>query len=259
MRSEREYRAALQLITSGVNDCEVSRRLGIPRGTVKTWRTSYFAAGGGRTTGWFGRRSTKCFRCEPVWVDEYAYAVLLGYYLGDGWIRDAARGVFQLRITCDLRYPNIINEVATHIVIVRGVETVGFATKVGCVDVNAYWKHWPCVFPQHGPGRKHERSIELAPWQRDIVERRPDALVRGLLLSDGNRHINSVVRRLPSGPRQCHYPRYIFTNASEDILRIFTDSIDLLGLHWTRMTSRDISVARRADVAFLDLFVGEKG
>ncbi|MBB4855083.1 hypothetical protein HNP40_002475 [Mycobacteroides chelonae] len=24
-----------------------------------------------------------------------------------------------------------------------------------CVDVAMYSKHWPCLFPQHGPGRKH--------------------------------------------------------------------------------------------------------
>ena len=29
------------------------------------------------------------------------------------------------------------------------------------------WKHWPCLFPQHGPGRKHERKIRLEAWQRD--------------------------------------------------------------------------------------------
>ena len=29
------------------------------------------------------------------------------------------------------------------------------------------WKHWPCLFPQHGPGRKHERPIVLEDWQRD--------------------------------------------------------------------------------------------
>jgi hypothetical protein len=25
------------------------------------------------------------------------------------------------------------------------------------VEVSMYWKHWPCLIPQHGPGRKHLR------------------------------------------------------------------------------------------------------
>ena len=32
------------------------------------------------------------------------------------------------------------------------------------------WQHWPCLFPQHGPGRKHERPIVLEHWQRVIVD-----------------------------------------------------------------------------------------
>ena len=50
----------------------------------------------------------------------------------------------------------------------------------------------------------------------------------------------------------------MFTNASADILGIFTDALDLLGIHWTQTTQRVISVARRDDVALLDTFVGPK-
>jgi hypothetical protein len=30
-----------------------------------------------------------------------------------------------------------------------------------------------CPFPQHGPGKKHKRRIELEPWQRIIVSQHP--------------------------------------------------------------------------------------
>lgn len=87
------------------------------------------------------------FGVEEIWSTRRRYAYLLGAYLGDGWIWQARKNLYQLRITCDLRYPDIINEIATHIVIVRGVDKIGFAAREGCVDVNAYWKHWRCVFP----------------------------------------------------------------------------------------------------------------
>jgi hypothetical protein len=251
VRPESEYRQALELIEAGINDCEVGRRLGIPRGTIRDWRV-------GVASGNVRQREVTCFRCNEGWVDEEAYAYLLGIYLGDGWIWDAPREIYQLRVSCDLRYPDIINEIASHIVIVRGVEKVGFAQRVGCVDVNAYWKHWPCVFPQHGPGRKHERPIRLEPWQEEIVTAYPKALVRGLIHSDGNRHINPITRRFPSGTKHYRYPRYMFKNASGDILTIFTDAVDLLGVHWTQTNARTISIARRDDVAFLDSFVGPK-
>ena len=259
MRAQVEYDQALDLIRAGINDSVIGRRLGIPRGTVRDWRVGLGAQSGGRTKSWSGqRRMGSCFRCDGGPVDSEAYAYLLGMYLGDGWIHEAKRNVYQIRIACDLKYPEIVNEVATHIVIVRGVDKVGFALGKGCVYVNAYWKHWPCVFPQHGAGRKHERPIKLEPWQRQISQRHPKPLIRGLIHSDGNRHINKVTRTLLTGPKQYSYSRYMFTNASTDILRLFIASLDLLGIHWTQTTARDIAVSRRNDVAFLDTFVGPK-
>lgn len=258
MRPEAEYRQALELIRQGVNDCEIGRRLEIPRGTVRTWRVGLEAGSEGRTKSGGRMPAGTCFRCDGGRVDDEAYAYLLGMYLGDGWIWKGRKGVYRLQVTCDLKYPDIINEVATHIVIVRGVDKVGFAVREGCVDVYSYWKHWNCVFPQHGPGRKHERCIELDLWQLEIVQDHPKALIRGLIHSDGNRHINPITRHFRSGTKRYSYPRYMFKNASSDILGIFTGALDLLGVRWTPSYPRVISVARRDDVAYLDSFVGPK-
>jgi hypothetical protein len=258
MWPEAAYQEGLKQIKAGVNDCEIGRRLGIPRGTIRDWRVGLAAGSGGRTKEWSGRRAASCFRCNGGSVDEEAYAYLLGMYLGDGCLSLHPRNVYRLRIFCDLKYTDIINEIATHIVIVRGVDGVGFAPQKGCVEVSSSWKHWPCLFPQHGPGRKHNRRIELAPWQEEVVTTHPKKLIRGLIHSDGTRHINEVPRRLASGIKKYRYSRYIFTNASTDILGIFTHALDLLGVHWTQTSARDISVARREDVTFLDTFVGAK-
>lgn len=258
MRPAEEYRQAVRLIAAGINDCEVGRRLGIPRGTIRDWRVGRAAGSGGRTRFWSGKRQAICFRCVGGWVDQEAYAYLFGAYLGDGCLSVTPRNVYRLRIACDLKYPGIIDEIAGSIVVTRGVEQVGFIPREGCVEVYSDWKHWICLFPQHGPGRKHERRIQLTPWQQLILDAHPKALVRGLIHSDGNRHVNPITRRLPSGPRHYRYPRYMFTNASNDILGIFTEALDLLDVHWTQTTARDISIARRDDVAFLDSFVGPK-
>lgn len=52
--------------------------------------------------------------------------------------------------------------------------------------------------------------------------------------------------------------RYNFTNASEDILTLFTATCDQLGIAWRRMNARNISVAKRESVARMDSFVGPK-
>lgn len=112
------------------------------------------------------------------------------------------------------------------------------------VIVNAYFNGWPRLFPQHGPGPKHGRSIVLEGWQRSIVARYTAEFVRGCIDSDGCRH-----RRIVAGR---DYPAYSFANTSEDILGIFTSACDVLGIGWRRANRGTISIARRADVARLD-------
>lgn len=118
---------------------------------------------------------------------------------------------------------------------------------------------WPYAFPQHGPGRKHARRIELAGWQRNLTHRHAQALLRGLIHSDGSRVINRFKTPLPSGRiGRYAYVRYFFTNYSADIRRIFCEHCDLLGIHWTQSSFKNISVAHRNSVAILDSFIGPK-
>ena len=135
---------------------------------------------------------------------------------------------------------------------------VGLSRKVGCTEVGAYWKHWPCLFPQHGPGRKHERPIVLEPWQQAIVDAHPGPLLRGLFHSDGCRVTNWTVRPLRDGPKRYEYPRYLLSNESTDILAICTDALDAIGARWTAPRRNVVSVARRESVARLDQIVGPK-
>jgi len=66
------------------------------------------------------------------------------------------------------------------------------------------------------------------------------------------------VNTVRHGPKAYEYPRYNFTNRSDDIRRIFCDACDLLGVEWRVMNRWDISVARRDSVARLDEFIGPK-
>jgi hypothetical protein len=122
-----------------------------------------------------------------------AYAFLLGMYLGDGSIARHPRA-YKLRVVQDARYPNSIEEIRRAMATVRHCELDRIRTlqHVGCVEVYTYWRHWPCVFPQHGPGTKHLRRIELAAWQASILAEQSASLLRGLIHSDGCRVINRV-------------------------------------------------------------------
>jgi len=189
------------------------------------------------------------------------YAYLLGLYLGDGCISvsgRSAKGVFALRIACADAWPGVIAECKAAMSAVHPANKVGTVQAVGCTVVVAYSRHWPCLFPQHGLGLKHNRKIELEPWQQTIAGRHPGALARGLFHSDGCRFTNRVRRPLATGDRWYEYPRYMFTNESRDILEICGSTLDQLGVSWRFSRRNTISVARREAVARLDQFVGPK-
>lgn len=177
---------------------------------------------------------------------EYAY--LLGMYLGDGTLTPCPRGVFRLRIALDRKYTHIVEECRSAMGAVLP-NRVGLAGQEGCIVVCSYSKHWQCLFPQHGPGRKHDRAITLRPWQlRIALNDNPEALLRGLVHSDGCR-VSNVVKGHA-------YPRYHFTNNSDDIRGIFVAACRRRGIDCRHNNWKTVSVARRGSVARLDEFIG---
>ena len=114
-------------------------------------------------------------------------------------------------------------------------------------------RHRPC------PGPKHERPIELADWQREIVDEFPREFLRGLIHSDGCRTTNRFKTKLPSGRvAEYEYARYFFSNLSADIRGLFCEYCERLGIRWTQSNPRNISISHRDSVAILDEFVGPK-
>jgi hypothetical protein len=144
------------------------------------------------------------------------------------------------------------------VIIARRNPSVTTVQRQGCVEVCGYSKHWPSLFPQHGPGRKHERKIELEPWQQEIVNSHPGDFARGLFHSGGCRLMNRVRRPIKDGERWYEYPRDLFVNRSADIHRLCGEALDRLGVAWRFSKPTTISVARREAVARLDEFVGPK-
>ena len=247
------YEEAMRYVAFGMNDCQISRLMRIPHRTIRSWRT-------GDTRSAPRSRSKhnddQCPICGSGRLDERASSYLLGLYLGDGYIVEVKRGVFRLSIYLDLKYPGIIEECNQALIDARtnGSSKVTYQERDGCAQLSAYWKHWPCLFPQHGAGPKHLRSIMLSDWQKAIAAQHPSGLLRGLIHSDGTRGTNTIVTKA----KRYEYPRYQFTNHSADIRRIFCDACDAYGVAWTQMNWRTIAVSRRTDVARLDEIIGPK-
>jgi hypothetical protein len=203
--------AAMALIREGINDCEISRRLGIPRRTIMDWRRPTYVS----------RREVPvetCPRCwraaKPIRCTPDDYVELLGLYLGDGCISKHAR-TFRLRM--------------------------------------------PCLLPQHGPGLKHLRLIELEPWQRELLDVAPWPFIRACIRTDGCSFINrtDIHRDVPY-----EYLSYQFSNMSTDIVDLFLEACARVGV-CTRANRRSnglwsVRINRRESVALLLEHVGEK-
>jgi hypothetical protein len=245
-----EMRRAREMLSWGCAAQDVAREIGVPLSTVIRWRAGKTQAFGG---------PVHLLPWRPPHSKTYAY--LLGVYLGDGHVTIRPAGRCWLRVFLDRKYPDIVDEVRVAI----GLATLGRRIQVyerpddGVCILQCSWKRWPEVFPQHGPGRKHERPIVLEDWQREVVEAHPEEFVRGLIHSDGCRTINRFTTKLPSGRvAEYAYPRYFFCNLSADIRALFCWACELLGVRWTQSNPRNISVSHRRSVAVLEGLVGPK-
>ncbi|MGW1881875.1 helix-turn-helix domain-containing protein [Streptomyces sp. NPDC001970] len=245
---------ALSLLRSGARNADVARQLSVPPSTIGVWLHRDRAKRGECP----GKPAPQCPRCDGRELDSAAYAYLLGLYLGDGCINVLKKGVYFLRIACADAWPGLLDACEAAIRSVHPSNSVCRVQRQGCQYVTASSKHWPCLFPQHGPGRKHERKIILEPWQQEIVDAHPWEFIRGLIHSDGCRITNWTTRVVGGERKRYEYPRYFFTNLSADIMRLFTDALEGVGVAWTRTNARNISVARKESVALMDAHIGPK-
>ncbi|WP_165984035.1 helix-turn-helix domain-containing protein [Streptomyces sp. YIM 98790] len=249
--------AALAMIRQGASYADVTERFGVPRGTLGWWRSQERRALGIPVPD----HRPDCPRCQGRPFGHSAYSYLLGLYLGDGHIISRGKQ-HHLSLFCSARWPGLVQAAEEAMQAVMSRPRISRRTRNGCVEVKSFSRHWVCMFPQHGPGRKHERRIVLESWQETIVDEHPWEFVRGLIHSDGSRVTNWVVRTIGGEPKRYEYPRYFFTNTSVDIMALFTGTLDRLGVEWRSLRQHrravTVSIARRESVALLDARVGAK-
>jgi hypothetical protein len=247
-RPRKDLERVRDLIAEGHSVAETARRAGIPRGTVRTW----LSGGLEDKINAPSAHHAPDELCPYVRdLSESTYSYLLGLYLGDGHLSRFPRDAYKLRIYQDDKYPFLIHQCR---IAMRWTvpNVVNLAQRQGCKEIYSFSKHWICLLPQHGDGRKHKRVIALVPWKQWVaVERQPHMLLRGLIHSDGCRYQNRIGKKYS-------YASYGFSNRSDDIRAIFATACKRLGIHCRQEGSWKIAVTRRADVEKLDAFIGPK-
>jgi hypothetical protein len=247
---------SFQLKAQGLSDFTIAQKLGVSIRSVRHWRygTRQRLPPEQRV---YGLSHNRCPRCWGTAILKQPYSYLLGLYLGDGHIIDKPRQ-HTLSISCADAWPGLIDAAQNAMSAVMPDAKTGRVQRKGCQEVKSYSSHWTCLFPQHGPGRKHERAIILEPWQQQIVNEFPREFIRGLIHSDGCRVMNWTSKIIAGELKRYDYSRYHFTNESTHIRDLYTDTLDKLAIEWRYNNRNCISVAKRASVAALDEFVGPK-
>jgi intein/homing endonuclease len=118
-------------------------------------------------------------------------------------------------------------------------------TSDNCIEVYLYSSHLLKLFPQHGEGRKHERSITLEDWQKDIINEFNEDFLKGLIYTDGCFYYSGK------------YERCNFTNKSLDIINLCSESMKKLNINHKIRTKReneknycyDIQIQNRTEMA----------
>lgn len=219
-KTEQEVKEIVRLHNNGISQNKIHKILGFDRTTIRQIL---------KDPENYLNKSISEFSINDI--DKKTYAFLLGTYLGDGYIVKTHRqNVFKMRIFCDIKYENILNEISQSLEIIfpNSKALKRQHTSSNCIEVYLYSSHLLKLFPQHGEGRKHERPIVLEDWQKEIVDEFPVDFLRGLIYTDGCFYF--------SGKYECCN----FANKSKDIIDLCSQTMSKLNInHKIRIRNAD--------------------
>lgn len=247
---ERDY--IRELYKNGMKKCDISRKTGICAENIANW-IKYPDKDFNRIKNY---KSIENFE-EYLNTEEKqkAYSFILAVYLCDGYIctniKKRFNGAPVIHFYNDSRYIKNTKEWADNLQILIPLSTIRIKKRKNsnCFIVKADSHYLIDLFPQHGTGKKHDRKLELADWQKKIVEKYPHEFIRGCIQSDGCIWFQKNDNR----------KRYEFTNVSEDIANFFLDALKLIGIeakkYWAKAGFYQVKSLRKAQEEILSKII----
>ena len=114
-------------------------------------------------------------------------AYVIGVALGDGNLSNPNGRAVRLRISCDAKYPNLIQNIRSAIQEVFPENKVSTVNKPrNCVDVSCYSNQWEGLLGWEAKGGpKHHQNVNIPPWIFSRKKYLANCL-KGLIETDGS-------------------------------------------------------------------------
>jgi hypothetical protein len=146
-------------------------------------------------------------------------AYIVGVALGDGNLSCPNRRVTRLRITCDIKYPQIIAEVITNLqeIFPKNKVSIVKDKKGECIDISVYSNNLNYLMPwQADMGSKMVQQAHVPKWIMNDEQYIKSAL-KGLVQTDGSIYLDRG------------YKMVNFTNVVKPLIEDVMNMMQLLG------------------------------
>lgn len=139
---------------------------------------------------------------------------MVGLALGDGNLSNPNGRATRLRITCDLKYPKLIQKIQSAIATLLPENKVSIVRRSeNCLDISCYSNKWENLLGWHAnKGPKLSQNVSIPNWIKTKYEYKINCL-KGLIETDGSIYKDRTYRAV------------MFTNASHSLA---TDVLEII-------------------------------
>lgn len=150
---------------------------------------------------------------------------IIGVSLGDGNLSNPNGRAVRLRITCDKKYPKLINYIIENIKIILPENKVSIVDRGNIVDISCYSNKWEEILGWKAKGgSKIKQKVKVPDWIKDNIAYTKECL-RGLFQTDGSMYYDR---------------KYLMANFTSANYSLTEDTKEMLGKIGFDITTRKV-------------------
>lgn len=122
--------------------------------------------------------------------DRNLQAYIIGLAIGDGNLSNPNSRATRLRITCDRKYPALIEKIKISLHQLLPQNKVSIVERKGCVDISVYSNHLEKILGwQSQGGSKFTQNVSVPNWVKEKNDYKISCL-KGLIETDGSIYLD---------------------------------------------------------------------